>query len=282
MSRETTSDETTNCDYCDGEDLVYELSVRGGSKFRCIECLAIEQGQQKFRMPFDRWIDKDTVEPMGVDGEPDFEPFDPREHDYKTVWGHPIPPHDMISLSEDGIRAYTRGPDGRRTKGITVENCTVKHMRGVVALALGSPPVKVTDCRVIECQHAFGLGSKAVVKRCSADARYGKALTLPYSHKSGASVELTILESTDFDKPHPLAQLNGRNHRVTLESAEGAQIPRELPVEIGKGRDAGASGIEIINRTRARVLLAPGASNCRVTSRGPVDDEGEGNTVERQ
>lgn len=86
MNQNTADNETTEpCDYCDGTELVYELSVRGGSKHRCIECLAIEQGQQKLSMPFDAWLDRDDIEPMGVEGEPDFEPFDPREHDYEAA-----------------------------------------------------------------------------------------------------------------------------------------------------------------------------------------------------
>ena len=79
-------DGTKRCGYCEGEELVYEFHPgRGGTVYRCIECLAIEQGQQQFSLPFDAWLDRDEIEPMGVEGEPDFEPFDPREHDYQTA-----------------------------------------------------------------------------------------------------------------------------------------------------------------------------------------------------
>lgn len=85
MSNQST-DGTKQCGYCDGSELVYEFHPgRGGAVYRCIECLAIEQGQQKFSLPFGAWIDRDDIEPMGVEGEPDFEPFDPREHDYQTA-----------------------------------------------------------------------------------------------------------------------------------------------------------------------------------------------------
>lgn len=74
------------CDYCDTDELVYELNpARGGVVHRCIECLAIEQGQQKFSLPFDTWLDRDNVEPPEHDDAPDFEPFDPRKHDYKAA-----------------------------------------------------------------------------------------------------------------------------------------------------------------------------------------------------
>ena len=73
------------CDYCESTELVYELAVRGGSKFRCIECLAIEQGQQQFSLPFDVWLDRDEIKPPEHEDAPDFDPFDPREHDYQVA-----------------------------------------------------------------------------------------------------------------------------------------------------------------------------------------------------
>jgi len=76
---------TEQCGYCDTDELVYRLESDRGTVYRCIECLAIEQIQQQFSLPFDVWLDRDDIEPMGVEGEPDFEPFDPRKHDYNTA-----------------------------------------------------------------------------------------------------------------------------------------------------------------------------------------------------
>jgi len=74
------------CDYCDTDELVYELSpARGGKVHRCIGCLAIEQGQQKFSLPFERWLDRDEIEPSDHEDAPDFDPFDPRELDYNVA-----------------------------------------------------------------------------------------------------------------------------------------------------------------------------------------------------
>jgi len=74
------------CDYCDGDELVYELEpARGGTVNRCLECLAIEQGQQKFSLPFERWIDQEMTEPPEHPDAPDFEPYDPREMDYRVA-----------------------------------------------------------------------------------------------------------------------------------------------------------------------------------------------------
>lgn len=73
------------CGYCDGTELVYEFHPgRGGTVHRCIECLAIEQGQQQFSLPFETWLDQDVIETEHP-AAPDIDPFDPREHDYHTA-----------------------------------------------------------------------------------------------------------------------------------------------------------------------------------------------------
>lgn len=75
-----------NCDYCDTDELVYRLNPsRGGTVTRCIECLAIEQGQQQFNLPFEQWKDRDDIHPPEGEDTPDFEPFDPAQHDYQTA-----------------------------------------------------------------------------------------------------------------------------------------------------------------------------------------------------
>jgi len=74
------------CDYCDGTDLVYEFHPgRGGTVHRCIECLAIEQGQQQLDMPFEVWINRDDIEPTDHPDDPIEDPFDPRKMGYETA-----------------------------------------------------------------------------------------------------------------------------------------------------------------------------------------------------
>jgi len=97
------------CDYCDGEELVYELHPgRGGVAHRCIECLAIEQIQQQLSLPFDAWVGRDDIEPTGHEDEPDFEPFDPTEHDYKTAraWSQ------VLARIKDDSAIVKRDPGG--------------------------------------------------------------------------------------------------------------------------------------------------------------------------
>lgn len=80
-----TDGDTIRCDYCETDELVYELNSDRGIKRRCIECLAIEQIQRKFSLPFEVWIDRDDIEPTDHPDDPLEEAFDPREHDYETA-----------------------------------------------------------------------------------------------------------------------------------------------------------------------------------------------------
>lgn len=50
------------CDYCETEELAYELNSDRGQVVRCIPCLAIEQGQQKLSLPFEAFEDFDHKE----------------------------------------------------------------------------------------------------------------------------------------------------------------------------------------------------------------------------
>jgi len=77
--------ENVECNYCGRSELAYEMGSDRGTVTRCIPCLAIEQLQQKFSMPFEVWLDRDDIEPTDHSDDPLDEPFDPREHDYKTV-----------------------------------------------------------------------------------------------------------------------------------------------------------------------------------------------------
>jgi hypothetical protein len=88
--------------------MVYEMEeMTRGTVYRCIQCLAIEQIQQKFTQSFDRWVDRDNVEPPEGPDTPDFEPFDPREHDYYTsrAWA------TVLARLKDDDPIVKRDPD---------------------------------------------------------------------------------------------------------------------------------------------------------------------------
>lgn len=77
--------ENESCEYCETERMVYRLNSDRGVKHRCIECLAIEQMQQQFRLPFDVWIDRDDIEPSDHPKDALDEPLNPTKHDYQTA-----------------------------------------------------------------------------------------------------------------------------------------------------------------------------------------------------
>ena len=80
-----------------------------------------------------------------------------------------------------------------------------------------------------------------------------------------------------------LAKINGNNHRVVLRTAEPEFIPKEMTIELAgntgygsRGREgSSATNITLDNETQTKVILFPGATGNKVTSRGTVTDEGE-------
>jgi hypothetical protein len=63
MPMATEGGRVVQCGYCDSEHLAYELGSDRGRVVRCIPCLAIEQGQQKLRLPLDSYdaLDDDLL-----------------------------------------------------------------------------------------------------------------------------------------------------------------------------------------------------------------------------
>ncbi len=219
------------------------------------------------------------------------------QRNFKMYTDAPIPPHKVISASEDGIRVY-----GPKTRGVTIENTTIKHMRGGLGLEAALPPVRVTGCRIIECEYACYIGTDAVVENTAADARHGPALVTfaakpgsdhpyPADHRN-SRVELRILDSTNPSGPHPIARLGGREHHITFSSAPGAvtasavieitggaTYTSEITGSFPRGGDKRPTRIELTNRTAATVLLHEDASECQIASAGPVDDKGKANRI---
>jgi len=102
------TDDIERCGYCETDELVYEMEeMTRGTVNRCVECLAIEQLQQQFNMPFDRWIDRDDIHPPDGEDTPDFDPFDPTEHDYYTArsWA------TVLARLKDDDPVVKRDPD---------------------------------------------------------------------------------------------------------------------------------------------------------------------------
>ncbi|WP_372846214.1 hypothetical protein [Pontiella sp.] len=227
-----------------------------------------------------------------------------KEHDYKMMFpdwkqGQPIPKGEMLSLTEDGIRAYVRGvnKDGeeRATGYVTLENCTLTRMRSCIALTAASSAT-VTDCTVREAGGtAYGLPSDCTVRNCKGDAAFSPLLSIPYSNRRNADIELELMGHPNEMGDHPLATLVGSGHTITI-SYEGRNPKQLRPIMIGStgerytedNSDASelrsknaASGITLINQTPHPVELTEFASSNKVKSRGAITDHGVDNTVRK-
>ena len=180
----------------------------------------------------------------------------------------PIPKDVMLPLSEDGIRVYTRGGS------VTVENCTVKRMRGGIRLYLASRAT-VVNCTAIDCGSTnFNLPSRGKIMASSGNFAYGPLSDFRLS-KSRQDIELTILPSPHVVGPHNVADIQGNGHNIVFHRAEGP-IDEDLRPIVVTGDDS-----NIRNETEYPVILEASASGNAVVSVGPVTDLGAENSVSR-
>ena len=215
---------------------------------------------------------------------------------FTDIKGRPIPAGYMLALTEDGIRAYLDGDhDGkRRTGAITVINCTVKRMRGGITLSLAGKPAYVEGCTVIECGwtgHAYDLPGGSTVKNCKGDTAYSPLLNQNRANKSNTTIALELLPAAEYRGAHPMAIINGTGHRVSLTTS-GPPAPKACDILLGGTTMQGtvseeedsddvvfAKNIQLTNNTSQAVTLTDKASNCTVTSQGPVANQGPANKI---
>jgi|GEM_PF-1334743 len=198
-----------------------------------------------------------------------------------------IPPDEIVSLSEDGIRMYP-SRDGVDTGSTTISNCTVTNMRRGICTGLSASPDRVINCEVTNCIAAgFNVGSNDTLVDCRADAKYAEALCVPYRRSQGAQVELEILDSREKMANNLLAKINGSEHNISLRTSDPAFVPKEMTIELASKNGYGsfqrgerkANGVTVNNHTSARVVLFPGAVGNTIVSQGPVTDQGEADNV---
>jgi hypothetical protein len=228
------------------------------------------------------------------------------EFDYKMMFpswleGEPIPKGKMLSLTEDGIRAYTKGTnkDGeeRHTGHITVENCTVVRMRGGITLALGSGGATVTDCTVRESGgHAYSFPSDAIVRGCKGDAAFSPLLSMPYSTRRNADIELELVEIDQDMGDHPLAEIVGSGHTIKIMYSGKKSPNSQRPIILGSTGDRytedtadrtelqqknNANNITLINETPHPVYLTEYTSHNKIITRSSVKDRGDDNRKQK-
>ncbi len=229
-----------------------------------------------------------------------------KEHDYRVMYppwrkGEAIPKGHMLSLTEDGIRAYLNGSDRegnkRRTGHITVEKCVVKRMRGGITITMASGGT-VTDCVVLESGgHAYSVPPSGVVRRCKGDAAFSPLLTMPYSNRHDADIELELLGAAVQERgDHALAEIAGSGHRIKITSSRTSEPEKLRPIIVGttgdrytkENTDIGelrrynaARRVTLINETLHPVHFTEFArDNVAVTGRD-VQDEGDGNEAKQ-
>ncbi|CAH8283491.1 lysophospholipase L1-like esterase [Mariniflexile fucanivorans] len=195
-----------------------------------------------------------------------------------------IQPNEIKSLSEDGIRTYPAGGlNGRRTKGVTVINCTVKNMRSGFDLSANLPPTKVVGSTAIGCQEkGFSVGTDAIIENSKGDALYGPLITFVGNDVKNCNVDLELVDTiSEYNVPR-LAEINGSGHHITIRNYKNKKRSIESPIVFGEsfwddvhryrnpnaphGTYAGAENIKLFNYTRMPVELNDLAINCTITN----------------
>lgn len=182
---------------------------------------------------------------------------------YTTVDGEPIPTDEMNSLSEDGIRVYTGGGS------VTVENSTVKKMRGGMRLYLATNAT-VDNSTAIDCGTVnWNMPQGGIVTNSFANFTYAPVSDFSLS-KSNQELEMTILASPDAVGSHNIADILGNNHSITFHREEDApEDSEETRVIMVYGNNS-----TIINETEYAIVLALESSGNTIISAGKVTDNG--------
>ena len=191
----------------------------------------------------------------------------PFRSDYKTE-GKPIPKDVMYPLSEDGIRVYTHGGS------VTVENCTVKKMRGGIRVYLASN-ARVTNSVAIDCGATnYNLPKNGKITGSSGNFSYAPLSDFRLS-RSNQDIELTILPSPNAVGPHHVADVLGSNHNIVFYRTEGPIDTSLRPIVVKDNNST------IRNETEYPIILESSSSGNTVVSFGQVTDHGTNNTVKQ-
>lgn len=175
----------------------------------------------------------------------------------------PIPKDKVHSLAEDGIRMY------KIPGSITVENCTVKKMRGGIRLYLGGPAT-VKNSTAIDCGMTnWNLPSNGKVQKSSGNFAYSPLSDFRLK-RSRTAVDWTIIPSPHAIGSHNLMDLQGNNHHIILNRAKGPIDTNEKRAIVITGKNS-----TIINNTEYTIILEKSSTGNNVKSYGPVTDKGD-------
>lgn len=184
-------------------------------------------------------------------------------------------PGYMKSLCEDGFRTYGEHRD------LVIRRCVARNTRAGFELRMDKARVLVEDCRAIGCERGFWLGSRATVKNCQADARFGPVLFL---EGEDSEIDIEVLPETSDRTVHGLAMIHGRNHEITLRVKSNRQRDQEVPIWVGYSAPSAGEGmarfgerrarrIEMRNETTMPVRVGESVEGLRLTTRGVVEED---------
>jgi len=173
-------------------------------------------------------------------------------------------------------------------RNVKVVNTTVERMRGGIQL-LCTGDVVLDQVTVLESgDFSFDVsatpGSKIEMKNCRGDVAYNPLFNLTRGDlpKKGF-YEVTILSPPEGSKPTPRSGLGiicGDECEFILRDGLERPLPEEANFLICGGRKKLVDS-KIENFTTARLVLEKNVENCRIRSRGEVEDRGKGNRVEK-
>ncbi|KXX71287.1 hypothetical protein AVL50_09535 [Flammeovirga sp. SJP92] len=220
--------------------------------------------------------------------------------DFMTTWGYKLPAGYMMSLGEEGIRAYNAGETvvngvfiERGTSSPTVLNCNVKRMRGGVTLPHATGTVTVSGCTVRECEGGYQLAG-GTLTNSSSDCVYGPVYKSAYDNDDPSSLDITILpaEVPYYNGSKSVAYLGNDHGNITLTGSE-AIVDQNLKITLGgyfdgvglKNGNASSQNdhtgyyLNLTNNTFYPVEIPSGANYNSVISCGTVTNNGSNNTI---
>ena len=207
-----------------------------------------------------------------------------KEYDFKVMYRgeRPIPRDELIPLTEDGIRSY------ENVRNVVVRNTLVERFRGCFQL-LCRGDITLEDVTVREAGDfsydlSAGATGKVVMRNCRADVAYNPVFNLTRGAvPKNAFYELTILSPAAGVQPTPrsgLGVIAGDHCTFILHDGTTRPLPDSANRLLCGGRK-GLVNSTVTNETMATLVLDQGVKHCVIRSVGPVEDQGEGNQVER-
>ena len=181
---------------------------------------------------------------------------------YLDEEGIAIPPDEVESLAEDGIRAY--GGSG----SVTVENSVVSNMRGGIRLYLAGSAEVSNTTSLDNGLSNFNMPRGSTATDNIANFTYGPVNDFRLG-RSDQKFDITILPSPNAVGAHNIADVQGNNHELVFRRADGPEDTTEDRVISVTGNDS-----FIRNETEYGIVLESGTTGNTVVSAGPVMDLG--------